>query len=113
MISVYALAVLFISLLFGTTGTFFLKKGAKSFSLDPFKAIKNIYVISGLAFYVISILIYTIALKLSSLSILYPLTSFSYVIVFIISAMFLEEKITKAKLFGITFIIFGSFLVVL
>jgi uncharacterized membrane protein len=113
MISFPDLCILIVSLVIGTLGTLMLKKGASSFSLNPLKIIRNYFVICGLGFYSLSILTYSLALKHTSLSVLYPLTSLSYVFIFIFSVRFLGEKMTKAKIVGITFIILGSFLVAL
>ena len=100
------------AIFFGGYASLFLKKGAEKFTLTPKHILKNINVFVGIFFYGCSMILYIFALKYGDLSVVYPLTSFSYILVAILSVKKLKEKMNKHKWIGIIFIIFGSFLVV-
>ena len=41
---------------------------------------------------------------------IYPMTAITYIWTLVLSALFLQEKITLRKLLGVAFIVFGVFL---
>lgn len=101
------LILVIISTLIGAFGSILLKKGSKEFNLNPFKQIKNWKIILGLSLYVVSSIIYIVALKFEKLSIVYPLVSLQYVWISILAQRFLNEKMNKLKWIGITLIMLG------
>ena len=105
------LALLFMvpAVILSVAGLVLLKKGARGFSLkNPF----NITLILGLGIYALSLVFYLFALRLEKLSVIYPLASFNYVLMAIVSKRFLNEKMTRNKWIGIMLIILGSFFIV-
>jgi drug/metabolite transporter (DMT)-like permease len=111
MISLVSLAFFLPSLILGAIGSLFLKKGAKKAKLD-FTILKNYRLISGIMLSGISALLYTFSLKYSPLSVMFPLVSFNYILIAVLSAVFLKEKITLSRAVGIIFITLGCFLII-
>lgn len=66
----------------------------------------------GAGFYGISALINIYVLKFLPYTIVYPLTSITYIWTFIISKVFLGEVITLKKIVGILLILIGSFILI-
>ncbi len=112
MIDPMVFAFIIPAIFFGGYASLFLKKGAEKFTLNPKYIMKNITIFIGIFFYGCSMILYIFALKYGELSVVYPLTSFSYILVAILSVKKLKEKMNKFKWLGIIFIILGSFLVV-
>jgi len=111
----FVLFLIFLSTLFGAFGSIYLKKGSRNLSRDLFKNIflilKNYELLFGLGIFFFSSFFYVWALKQAPLSIVYPITSFTYVWVSLFSIKFLGEKMNKYKWLGILFIILGVFLI--
>lgn len=105
----------------GSLGSLFLKKGAKKFHINIkvglFTLIKDILtnwnIILGVLLYFISSILFLYLLKTEELSMLYPMTSLSYIFVTVLSVYVLREKINIYKIGGIAFIILGVVLVTL
>lgn len=97
--------------LFGSLGALFLKRGsAKVSELKSLVTTPQIWL--GGLFYLAGALLNIYLLRGYSYSIVYPLTSLTYVWSLIISALLLHEKVTVQKLFGIAAICLGAFLLV-
>jgi uncharacterized membrane protein len=111
MISLTALAFFLPSLIIGAFGSLFLKKGAKNAKFD-LSVIKNYELILGVFLSSLSLVFYIFSLKYSDLSRIYSLVSLNYIIIAVLSAIFLKEKITFSKLIGIIFITLGAFLII-
>ena len=104
------LSVLVMSL-FGSLGALFLKRGsAKVSELKSLVTTPQIWL--GGLFYLAGALLNIYLLRGYSYSIVYPLTSLTYVWSLILSALLLHEKVTVQKLFGIAAICLGAFLLV-
>ncbi len=88
-----------------------LKKASGEFNRNLFQQLKNFNLILGLVLYVLSAIVFVIALRGGDLSLLYPLVSVSYVWVSLLSIKFLREKMNKYKWTGIAFIILGVSLI--
>lgn len=73
----------------------------------------NWFFIAGSVCYVLSALLTVYVLRTEDLSTIFPLTALKYVIVLVLSSMFLKEKITSGKLIGTTLIVMGIILVTL
>ena len=97
--------------LFGSLGALFLKRGsAKVSELKSLVTTPQIWL--GGLFYLAGALLNIYLLRGYSYSIVYPLTSLTYVWSLILSALLLHEKVTVQKLFGIAAICLGVFLLV-
>ncbi|WP_342985694.1 EamA family transporter [Clostridium saudiense] len=98
--------MLLVGTLLGAFGGFYLKKstakeGVIGIVLSPF-----LY-IGGFS-YLISAILNIIVLKYLPYSVVLPLTSITYIWSIVIAHYFLNEKITKIKIYGIIFIIIGA-----
>jgi multidrug transporter EmrE-like cation transporter len=107
---------LLIAIMFGSSAALFLKLGSEKFkigfSLNSIMAIlRNWKLILGLFLYATSTVFFIYSLKLGDLSIVYPLTSVSYIFITILSVLLLKEKINTYKIIGISFIVLGVILV--
>ncbi|MEQ6390979.1 DMT family transporter [Bacillaceae bacterium S4-13-58] len=70
------------------------------------------YFILGGFFYGTGAILNIVTLQLLPYTVVYPLTSITYIWTLIISALFLKEKITVKKILGLTLIVAGAFLLV-
>ena len=108
------LILVIISTVMGSVASLFLKLGAKHIRLkELFKILQNWKLILGIVLYILSAVVFIASLRLGELSIVYPLTSISYIFVTILSALVLKERINVYKICGIGFIILGVVLVTL
>ena len=111
MISAYGLLLVFIAGAFGALGSLILKISSSSFSLNPLKLIRNWKLIVGYVVFLISIIIFVLALREGELSIMYPLLALSYVWTALLSMRYLGEKMNAGKWLGIALIILGVFFI--
>jgi len=95
----------------GAFGAFFLKKGAKKFSLN-IKGIFQKNIIIGLIFYAFGAVIGFSGLRFGELSLVYPFAAFGYIASTFISWKMLNEKISWQKILAIILIIMGLILIV-
>ncbi len=104
------LLVLIMTLL-GSLGALFLKLGSvKITNVKAFVTAPQIWI--GGCFYLAGALLNIYLLRGYSYSVVYPLTSLTYVWSLILSALLLHEKVTMQKLVGIAAVCFGAFLLV-
>jgi uncharacterized membrane protein len=108
----YVLLYLTIGTIFGGYGSLYLKKGSSKLTFNIKKWKDNLQLVIGFFLYGISTITYLIMLQYGELSVIYPLTSVSYIFISFLSIYYLNEKMTKNKWIGIILIIIGSFLVV-
>ena len=116
-----AFILIFIASIIGAFGSLLLKMGSSKFQLSfrsgLIKAIltilKNWKLILGLFLYVVSTVFFIIVIKTTDLSIAYPMTSMTYIMVIALSMIFLKEKLNTYKFAGIVAIILGVILVTL
>ena len=97
--------------LFGSLGALFLKRGSAKVS-EHNSPVTTPQIWLGGLFYLAGALLNIYLLRGYSYSIVYPLTSLTYVWSLILSALLLHEKVTVQKLFGIAAICLGAFLLV-
>ena len=106
------LAITFINVF----GQFFIKKGVsgQELSLVSLNGIKYFltlflqpYIIFGFLFYAVSSILWMFVLSKVDLSLAYPMLSFGYVLVLIISKIFLNETITLERWLGVLLICIG------
>lgn len=110
------MSLLIILILIGTItsalGSYFLKKGAGEFNFNLLFQIKNLNLIFGFGLYFFGTILYLFVLSKEKLSLVYPLTSLTYVWIFLISKFVLKEKINFISLLGLLFIFVGIFFIV-
>jgi drug/metabolite transporter (DMT)-like permease len=95
--------------LLGAVASYFLKKLSESNGLSVI--LKNINLYFGGGLYFITAVINVYLLKFLDYSLVLPLTSLTYIWTMFISYKFLGEKITKKKIAGTAFILFGAVLI--
>ena len=88
-----------------------LKKALQKKFFPLINFIINKYLLGAIFAFGIGILAYIIALRNGELSVIYPLTSLSYVWVSLYSVRFLGEKMSKFKWVGIALIVVGVVLI--
>ncbi len=98
--------ILLIGTLLGALGGFCLKKSTTKESL--IKSFVSPFLYLGGVLYVFSAILNIIVLKQLPYSVVLPLTSITYVWSLFISYYFLNEKITKIKIYGIICIVIGA-----
>ncbi|MHB1001265.1 MAG: EamA family transporter [Armatimonadota bacterium] len=115
--------MIMLNVLLGSTGQLFLKYGmsrmgsisgshsVQSGLMYSLKAIFTPYVFSGLALYAVSALIWLRILKMVNLSFAYPMISLSYVLVVLLSALILKERVPLITIAGLVFICVGVSLI--
>ena len=91
----------------GAFGALYFKKGSVTIHRNIISFLTNKYLYLGASLYVISTIFFVPALKFGDLSLVYPLTSLTYVWVTLLSSKFLGEKINKYKIVGIILILAG------
>jgi len=111
MLNLFALVLVFLSSVAGSFGSYFFKKASRKFSFNILEQLKNTNLFLGMLVYIIGTILSLIALKLNSLSIIYSLSSISYVMIAIISAKLLKEKMNKNKWIGVGLIMLGIIIV--
>lgn len=102
-----AIISVIIGCVIGSYASILFKRGANKFTLNLFKLVYNYEILGGIVLYVISLIIFIIALKGNPLSIMYPLVSTSYIWVVLFSVKYLGEKMNFMKWLGVVSIIIG------
>jgi drug/metabolite transporter (DMT)-like permease len=93
-------------------GQLLFKLGAKKWGGETFfqwgwSFITNPFLVFAVSLYALAIIVWIYVLRILPLSIAYPLTALSYVIVPVIAYFFLHEKISIQTLLGCLLIIVG------
>jgi multidrug transporter EmrE-like cation transporter len=81
--------------------------GPTAILADPMIALRNVPLLGGLALYGLFMAVFVFALKDMELSILYPVISFSYVWVALLSYVVFHETLNPWKACGIAIIMLG------
>jgi drug/metabolite transporter (DMT)-like permease len=111
--------LLFISVVSATLGQIFFKKGVfmtgeitlkESLIGDLFRLVLNPFVFSGLVLYVISTLVWLIALSKTTLSFVFPFTALIFVLVMLSARIVFLEPIPTLRYLGIFLICLGFLL---
>ncbi len=111
--------LLLISVCSATLGQIFFKKGVfitgeitlrESFLGELIKLVLNPFVFSGLVFYVISTIVWLIALSKATLSFVYPFAALIFVLVMLSARIVFLEPIPMLRYFGILLICLGFLL---
>jgi uncharacterized membrane protein len=112
MINIYALFLILIATIIGAFGALFLKLGANKLTFNFKILLKNYQLLLGVFLYGFSTIFYIASLTIGELTIIYPLTSLSYIWTIILSIKFLKEKMNIFKWIGIFLIILGIVIIV-
>lgn len=98
---------MFLASIIGSIAAVFLKAGAGRLHRNVASLIFNVHLYTGVALYLLSSLFFLKGIKHGELSILYPMTSLSYVWAFVWSRMFFAEHLNKQKMLGLAMIMSG------
>jgi multidrug transporter EmrE-like cation transporter len=114
-------SLLMLGVLLNATAQLLLKAGTNrvgefAFSMDNLvpiglKLAMNPPILAGLGCYVVSVVVWVLALSRVPVSVAYPMLSIGYVVNAIAAWMLFGESLAAQKLIGIGFIIIGVFLV--
>jgi len=96
-----------IVMLFGALGGYFFKLSSKTISIHPMRLLRNWRFWAGGFLYAISLIGYFMLLRLVPLSVMYPLSSITYIWVALLSWWLLKERFTGKKIAGIALIVVG------
>jgi drug/metabolite transporter (DMT)-like permease len=107
----WAVGLAFVAVLVGALGPIFIKKGSARFSLHPLRLLRNWQFVLGVSIYLVSSVLFILALRGGELSVLGPMVSLSYGVVAILSIFLLDEKMNALKWVGIACIIAGVSLI--
>lgn len=104
------IAALIVSCLFAALGQLLFKWGAAG--NDTWLAYANLYIVSGLASYIVSTVLWLYALAHEKLSVVFPFTALTLLLVYGVSYFVLDEQIAARQVTGAFLILGGLFLVV-
>jgi multidrug transporter EmrE-like cation transporter len=108
--SLASFAIILVGVLLNAAAQLLLKAGTNAMPLGLRLAIEP-HILGGLACYVISVVVWVIALSRVPVSIAYPMLSIGYVVNAVAAWYLLGETLTPMRLTGIGIIIAGVFLV--
>ena len=108
--SLASFAIILVGVLLNAAAQLLLKAGTNAMPLGPRLAIEP-HILGGLACYVVSVVVWVIALSRVPVSIAYPMLSIGYVVNAVAAYYLLGESVTPMRLAGIGIIILGVFVV--
>lgn len=108
----FGVELVIVSTFLGAFGGFYLKKGSSAFNRNILLQLKNVKLLIGLFLYGLSSIFFIYGLRFEKLSLLYPITSLTYLWVSFLSIKFLNERMDACKVIGMTLIIIGVLLIV-
>ena len=111
MTELWAVGLTLLAVSVGALGPILIKKGSSHFSFNPVKLLTNWHLICGIFVYLVSSVLFILALRGGELSVLGPLISLSYGVVAVLSVFLLKEKMNLLKWVGIGCIIAGVSLI--
>ncbi|MBD3202923.1 EamA family transporter [Candidatus Woesearchaeota archaeon] len=112
LVNIFAVFLVLVASMIGSAGSLFLKLGADKLKPSISRIISNYSLIFGLFLYGVSTIFYVTSLKMDDLSIIYPITSLSYIWTAMLSMKFLKEEMNIFKWTGIFFIVIGIIFIV-
>ena len=116
-----ALTLVLICVVAGAIGQIFLKKGiiavggfqlSEIFSMKIFTVFLNPAIFAGLVLYVISMVLWLVAMTSFDISFMYPLVSIGYVLTAFFAMTFLGEHVSVMRWMGIIMIVGGVFFII-
>lgn len=121
--SLVPIAIILVNIALGSVGQISLRYGASRLGdlraghgiamsvLNAFKGIFTPYVFIGLSLYAMSAVLWILVLNQVRLSFAYPMISLSYVVVVLLSALILGERVPLVTVAGLVFICIGVSLI--
>lgn len=106
----FVLLILLMTIL-GAIAGLFLKRASGAAGIVNILLNPNLYV--GGMLYLIAALVNVYVLRFLEYSVVLPLTSITYIWTMVVSYVFLQEKITKKKIAGVSLIIAGAIILVM
>ena len=111
-----AVATLLVAIALGAVGQIFLKAGIQKLGIHPpplvvLKSIATPMVALGFICYGLSSLLYLLAISRLDLSYAYPMVSFSYVMVAVLSYWFFGDRPPLMRIVGLAIILIGVMVV--
>ena len=103
-------SLILVGVLLNAAAQLLLKAGTNALPLGLRLAIEP-HILAGLACYVVSVVVWIVALSRVPVSIAYPMLSIGYVVNAIAAWYLLGEAVTPARLVGIGIIVLGVFIV--
>ncbi len=107
----FAVGLVLLATTIGALGALFLKYGANTMTRQRKLSFLNLRLLFGIFLYGFSSIFFLAALKNGELSVLYPLTSLSYIWISLLSIKMLGEKMNFYKWLGIAGILLGVSLI--
>ncbi|MDP7115743.1 MAG: EamA family transporter [Candidatus Woesearchaeota archaeon] len=102
----WSIGAVLVAAFIGSFGAIYFKRAAKDITRN-IKSFINAKFILGVFLYVVSTVIFIVALSAGELSVLYPLVATVYIWVALLSIWLLKEKMNKYKWLSIALIIAG------
>jgi multidrug transporter EmrE-like cation transporter len=103
-------SLILVGVLLNATAQLLLKAGTNAMPLGLRLAIEP-HIVAGLACYVVSVVVWIVALSRVPVSIAYPMLSIGYVVNAVAAWYLLGEAVTPMRLVGIGIIVLGVFIV--
>ncbi len=102
--------------LFLLAGTLFAALGQVLFKLgatgrDSLASFINIWIISGLVSYTLSTILWIYSLSKARLTLVYPFTALTFVLVYLVGIFVLKEPTSVRALLGVGLVLWGLFLI--
>ncbi|MBI2549514.1 EamA family transporter [Candidatus Woesearchaeota archaeon] len=107
----WGFGLIVVSTIFGAIGSLYLKLGAQNVQLKLKVLMQNTKLILGFFFFGIATAFFILGLKGGPLSVLYPVTSLTYIWIVILSLIYLKERLNIYRWLGIISIIIGVILI--
>jgi drug/metabolite transporter (DMT)-like permease len=95
----------------GSFGALFLKAGASKLNRGLRYLVFNGRLLLGVALFCASSVAYVVGIRRGELSVLYPLVSLSYIWTLLWSVLFLKERLSRNKIYGLLLIVAGIVLI--
>lgn len=119
---VFALILVLICIFAGAAGQILWKKGmssldeinsAKDFAQAKtmFNIFTNTYILLGMLFYGLALILWLGAMSTLEISFMYPLLSLGYVVTAVLAFTFLGEQVSSLRWLGIALVVVGCFLI--
>jgi undecaprenyl phosphate-alpha-L-ara4N flippase subunit ArnE len=111
MTPLWTILVVIFATIIGAIGALYFKKASKKLEFNIIKLLKLTELYIAVFLYVLSSVFFIFALKFGELSVLYPVTSASYIWITLLSIKYLKEKMNIWKWIGIIAVIIGVVLI--
>jgi len=108
--SLFSCSFILVGVLLNAAAQLLLKAGTNAMPLGVRLALEP-HILGGLACYVVSVVVWVVALSRVPVSIAYPMLSIGYVVNAIAARYLLGETLTPMRLVGIGIIVLGVFIV--